>query len=81
MTVFLVIALVVLTLISLGLAVSAGYGQALKDQAKKSEKSKENIKAFLDLLKSFIEYVSSEDVPEKPKEQEPEKENKPEQAE
>lgn len=77
MTVFLIIVLVLLTIISLLLAFAAGYGQALRDQAQKVEESKENFKAYLGLLKSLVEYLASEEDPEP----ELEENKKPEQAE
>ena len=75
MTVFLIIALVVLTLLSILFAFMAGYGAALKDR---SEKSKEALKALLELAKGFSEYMNSHEGdpehPESTQEPEPEKE-------
>lgn len=74
MTVFLIIAMVVLTLLSILFAFMAGYGAALKDRLEKTEKSKEALRALLEFAKGFIEYMNShEDDPEHPEStQEPE---------
>ena len=78
MTVFLIIALVVLTIISLLFAFMAGYGAALKDRLEKKDKSKEAIKAFFEFAKGFIEYMNShEDDPEDPEHPESTQEPEP----
>ena len=78
MTVFLIIAMVVLTLLSILFAFMAGYGAALKDRLEKTEKSKEALKAFLEFAKGFIEYMNShEDAPEDPEHPESTQEPEP----
>lgn len=75
MTVFLIIAMVVLTLLSILFAFMAGYGAALKDRLEKTDKSKEALMAFLEFAKGFIEYMNShEDDPEDPEHPEATKE-------
>ena len=78
MTVFLIIALVVLTLLSLIFAFMAGYGAALKDRLEKKDKSKEALIAFFEFAKGFIEYMNShENDPEDPEHPEATQEPEP----